>query len=701
MPPPTTATTLPALPTEILDLIISYVTSERTLARLARVSHALNAIVVPHLYRHLVITRKDASKLFGGLPRRPVRRKQYQYKKEWDDAVEKFEAQFGYFLHAAIDPFEEVDEPPCEWTDSEPETDDEQPVPNKSNWRRKEEVEPREAGSEDAWRRKRQLFGYCRSLAVVQVPSKALCRDLLYALAPDKRNSWADKIASAVQPNVKSGTKNSPPVLFPQLTHISFGARAVFRLSEETNVGKPYGKRPHPFLKLVPMLGTPTAACVSCPPAEHPGTDAEYVFRRLRLPLKEMDELFVKCILYDTRNEGHGDKDRCERPQVVVSALPSSVSHLAVHNIRYCHQGLPVMTDPENRTYRYDYAPPNADGSGSRAAAITAQLQHTAPCDPDHTVIAEHVRIGTGVFDPDDVNNILGNADDDDDELGSNAGDDWDDHSDEWYDDDDRRTYAILDHDTAADQVIGVVDRILAADPEQYAMAARNRAVYLPRDGDPALDATATECRAAWQAALDVVRARTTVDAEECKPVHTSLEAARRRIRAAEEAVRKLRLARGKRFVVRDWVTIARSNPTKEERDAARTAYGAAKQSTTAEDLAAAEEIMIRETAAASPLEAEYRALLNRQSEAMLPLTNAVIDAEAAMREAKRAADDHKEQQRRLRLRNTMPPAHERVRYIASYDVCRVCGRMEGEEEGRSLAAAVREYIDAGRAKFN
>jgi hypothetical protein len=63
------------------------------------------------------------------------------------------------------------------------------------------------------WARKKKLIGYCRSLAVLQLPPKAHCHDLVTAIDVDKEDEEVKDVY--------------PTQLFPLLTHLSFGERAI------------------------------------------------------------------------------------------------------------------------------------------------------------------------------------------------------------------------------------------------------------------------------------------------------------------------------------------------------------------------------------------------------------------------------------------------------------------------------------------
>jgi len=282
------------LPAELINLIYSFL-SAHDMTCMARASRRLNEITVPFLYRNIVLTRRNASALFYGLPRQPATKKRYLNKAAWNAAHDKFKAEFASVIGRIPDDgagnWSWTTPAPYDMEGSDPETDDEEPDPPQSDSGDKEKapVPPHDTGDLVAWCRKKALLSYCHSLAIVQAPPTGLCRDLLMDISDVViDNSVPQSVPTVRQLGMsrymkrnESRTKyRAHTTLFSNLAHLSIGSRAVHSLSERDDIAR---LERHPFFSLLPLLGKPVRACVACPPAEGPPAyNSEYIFRRLR-----------------------------------------------------------------------------------------------------------------------------------------------------------------------------------------------------------------------------------------------------------------------------------------------------------------------------------------------------------------------------------------------------------------------------------
>jgi len=682
----------PPLPNELLSLVFSYLDSRATLASIARASRALNEVATPELYRHLVITRRNASALFSGLPRSTFRQKKEHFKNKqaWNKAKKHIGRRFGHMMRYGARIGEDSEEPECEWTDSEPETDDDEAPPPK--------------GDESAWARKLKLLGYCRSLAIVQMPPKALCRDILTALGVKEDDEGAEDATSTTK-------------LFPLLTHLAFGERAVLKLSECKDLERLNDDPRHPFVALAGVLGTPTSVCVACPPAENPSLDKDYVLRRLRTRLSEICDENVTYVLYDALHEGQ--KVRCARAQVVVSTLPSSVRNVTVHNIRYSWGGIPYMDDNESRTYRYEYAPKDPETVFERATGVTVMLGATAPVSPHHSVIAEHVGIGKNIsletgsddgledFDLEEAVADDDVADDDnedsgDDDDGGEPFDDWDD--DPWYDDNfgdedgwdfgnrqehRPRPRRVLDRDDGATRVIAEVEKRIDDSPIAFTLAPPLRTGYLPSDADPKLEEAVADAKAAHEEASEALEEVLRINREMRVSAREPVEAAEQAMRKARREAIEVEFERPQRFRVKAFVEVKGSTPTREERDAAREAYDS-EMSSFEQRFEKAKAAMAEAAAELRSRQDEYNKYVETHQKSDTPQRDALAVVSAHLEAAKDAANKHKEEQR-LRRIGPMPPAKERLRYIHFPTTCEVCGRLGGADS-KDLRTLINEY---------
>jgi len=421
---------LPILPIELITQVIGLVADDRSggsaaLANIARTSKAMNQLATPLLYKRIVITRRNAARLFAGLVRRSPDSKKPLTKREWDAALvdfgKKYEEEIAQAVRGEIGDLGGWTSP--EW-DSDPETDDE------------EAKAPSAKPSKAEWGRRLELFKFTTHLTVVQVPHEPLCVDLCSGLGirdpegnyprseddededEDDNDSDGDSDSdneSDVDPNEDIPTAKRQ--LFPNLTHISISPRAVRLLSMYSQMYM-YGDPDHPFGRiLLAACGSPKHACVTAPP-HHKESAAEFFFRFSRTRNAPEDD--VKGLISES-SEGL-ESERAARLERATACLPKSIRTLTAHCVRYpgprsevaprgppidAGYGLPWVNNRAGRLYRYFYDDhPLAEGekkdsAQQRARTVAGMLAITAPSLRKHLSTFEHVDVANNTKDGD------------------------------------------------------------------------------------------------------------------------------------------------------------------------------------------------------------------------------------------------------------------------------------------------------------
>lgn len=241
------------LPLELIGLIVLEVADvgdTKTLAALARCNSTLNELATLPLYRRLVLTRRNAARLFRGLDYKPT--PPPITRAEYDAGLAAFAERFSDLFDAEELEEGDGDWPHGNWID-QPDTDDDLAPSAKELG----------TASPGDWARRLELFAMCTHLTILQVPEE----------------KFVDALASAV----KTDDYDKPLQLFPNVTHLAIGNRAVLTLSNYSS-RMIYDDPEHPFAALIDkgVFGRPHSACVTCVPDEGapgvPGIPPRYIY---------------------------------------------------------------------------------------------------------------------------------------------------------------------------------------------------------------------------------------------------------------------------------------------------------------------------------------------------------------------------------------------------------------------------------------
>ncbi|WOO85375.1 uncharacterized protein LOC62_07G008874 [Vanrija pseudolonga] len=374
------------LPLELIGLIVLELADNgdtATLASLARCNSTLNELATLPLYRRLVLTRRNAARLFHGLDYKPPRPP--MTKAEYEAGLAAFAERFSDLF----DPENELEEeddgdwPHSNWID-QPDTDDDL-APSADDLR---------AVSPSDWARRLELLAMCTHLTILQVPEEGF--------------------VAALPKAVKTDDDDKPLQLFPNVTHLAIGNRAVLTLSNYS-ARMIYDDPEHPLAALIDkgVLGRPHSACITCVPDEGvPGIPPNYIYHLFAdTKLDKIEEDQVRFVLsefgqhYYTTNLG--------RTQVAADALPDSVVSLTSHAMRYSgpresqalrgpdHDagiGLPFVGGTQDRTYRVFYDSAEIDSQQERADTVALALKLSAPTsDLGPCEMWEHIDVTNGV----------------------------------------------------------------------------------------------------------------------------------------------------------------------------------------------------------------------------------------------------------------------------------------------------------------
>jgi hypothetical protein len=309
------------LPLELVSLVATSAADAgdtRTIAAIARVSHAVNDVVTPILYRRLVLTRRNAANLFRGLKRAAEPKDHSRTKADYDADLATFTREFGgvieKFTDGEGDGLDGGDWPGAEWQDSDPETDDELSADwaaQKTAGKRAIKAEPKDepmdvpTGDDAAWERRCNLLKHCRHLTILQVPSRPLLEDLLSVVnagsddededdsdddseddSEDDGENASEKANKRAKENAGSLRRNA--MLFPNVTHLAVGSR-VLRYTSDYYAREIFQDPIHDFLGFLKRaFNSPKHICFTCP-RELPTLTPEYLMRVFRKPADSID----------------------------------------------------------------------------------------------------------------------------------------------------------------------------------------------------------------------------------------------------------------------------------------------------------------------------------------------------------------------------------------------------------------------------
>jgi len=461
-----------SLPGELFESIVhEFEGDPLPLAALAQCSRASNTYVVPWLYRRLVLTRRNAARLFHGLRRDAPPKRRNMTKREWDAQLDEFaranKDELELFRFDGDYDYDQVENVPWSWDDSDPETDDELAPPHASvakTW------------NEASWKRRLELLAHCQHLTVLQVPSRPIVSDLVAACGitiPSPR-AWTTLRAyfdhtpeqmlygscgAECCDDVDDTPQDTSGVtqLFPNLVNLVFGERAVQYISSwnmfpyEAGKGLVGDRGLHPFLYLVKnAFGAPTNICITSASSEPDVAvarhgDGGYDFA---LPAREMFR-WLKPEPGGDQRARRGDIAKAGQllcglalqeagmgAQAVVDGLPCSATSITVHGILYpgLHHwyrpvdrrffegsfnpaltsartmdappySLPIVKTPTaSVSYRYFYDGYSGLTMDERAGAILWALRETAPTPAKPWFVSfEHIDVGSGEIDPERV----------------------------------------------------------------------------------------------------------------------------------------------------------------------------------------------------------------------------------------------------------------------------------------------------------
>lgn len=334
------------LPPELWEHILNDLADEGarpSLASIARCSQTFNQLATPILYRKIVLTRRNAALLFYGLPRDSPPKKHNITKQQWDEEFKRYKQKFARILEGGA-PRRQRGRREPEWSDSEPETDDELAT------------EPDDDGD---WERRLTLLAYCKHLSIVQVPTRSVVQDLRLAAHP-------------IGPTRRPGSTAWPwRQIFPNLDYLSCSNRAVRHRGE--------------FFSLVQLsFGQAKHLCLT-------GVDddiTEYAFRCNHVSVDSLTEFAVNLALTELRGTSYEGYDYGRRSRVAyfVDLLDCTrLESVTVHNLRHIgpvrlqDEILYVLPYLNERSIKYRYFVTSDDTLDDQAAAIAEVLRKTAP----------------------------------------------------------------------------------------------------------------------------------------------------------------------------------------------------------------------------------------------------------------------------------------------------------------------------------